>query len=113
LPVRSQMSNANAGPGQPAVTLLLGDPGRLVRAMEAAGAGLWEWDLGRNFVYMTSSLAALLGLAPRAVQVPATSFFEHVHPDDIALFRVALGEALRDERPFTHEFRVDPKHDGG
>ncbi len=108
------MSKASTGPSHPVgVNLFLADPGRLVRAVEAAGAGLWEWDLGRNVVHMTSSLAALLGLAPRAVQVPAASFFERVHQDDIALFRVSLSEALRDEKPFTHEFRVAPKDDGG
>lgn len=108
------MLKASSDPGHPAgVNLLLADPGRLVRAVEAAGAGLWEWDLGRNVIHVTSSLAALLGLAPRAVQVPAANFFEHIHQEDVALLRVSLSEALRDERPFTHEFRVDPKDNGG
>jgi len=90
----------------------MADPGRLVRAVEAAGAGLWEWDLGRNVVHVSSSLAGLLGLAPRPAQLHAARFFERIDQDDIALFRVSLSEALRDERSFTHEVRVEPTNDG-
>jgi PAS domain S-box-containing protein len=102
------MANAKTGPGHLAgANLLLTDPERLVRAVEAAGTGLWEWDLRRNVVHLSSRLAVLLGLAPGTPQIGAADFFECMHPDDIALFRVSLSEALRDEHPFTHDIRVD------
>jgi len=92
--------------------LLLADPGRLVRAVEAAGAGLWEWDLTHNMLSMSASLSAQLGLSTGSSQIPVEMFFERIHPDDIGLFRVALGEALHAEEPFAHEFRVDPDGEG-
>ena len=91
--------------------LLLADPKRLLRAVEAGDAGLWEWDLARNMLSMSASLSAQLGLPAGASQIPVETFFECIHHDDIALFRVALGGALHAEQPFAHEFRVDP--DGG
>lgn len=103
------MSNAIAGPGQPAgANLLFADPGRLVLAVEAAGAGLWEWDLRRNVVQLSTRFAELLGLPPGCSLVSAATVFERIAPDDIPLFRVALGEALQNEAPFVHEFRIEP-----
>jgi len=92
--------------------LLLADPRRLVRAVEAADAGLWEWDLTRNILNMGASLSAQLGLSAGSSQIPVEMFFERIHHDDVALFRVALGEALHAEQPFVHEFRVDPDGEG-
>ena len=103
------MSNAIAGPGQPAgANLLFADPSRLVLAVEAAGAGLWEWDLRTNIIQVSAKFAALLGLAPGSSQVSAAALFDCVDPDDLPLFRVSLGEALQSEAPFIHEFRVEP-----
>ena len=102
------MANARPGPGSSAgANLLLADSERLVRAVEASGAGLWEWDLQNNVVHLSSRLAVLLGLAPATTEIGATDLFERIQQDDIALFRVSLGEALRDEHYFTHDFRVD------
>lgn len=107
LPLTSQMSNASTGPGHSAgAHLLLSDPAGLVRAVEAADAGLWEWDLKKNVVHVTARSAELLGLTPGTTQLGAATFFECIHQDDVALFRVSLGEALRDEQPFGHEFRI-------
>lgn len=80
-----------------------------MRAVEAAGAGLWEWDLAKNLIHVSSNLAEMLGLPSTAATISAGDFFDSIHADDIPLFRVALGEVLQDERPFVHEFRVEPE----
>jgi two-component sensor histidine kinase len=104
------MSDPSAGPGNAAgANLLLADPGRLLLAIEAAGAGLWEWDLRKNVLQVNDRFTDLVGLAPGTFQVSATAFFERIDPDDIPLFRVALGEALYSDAPFVHEFRVEPE----
>jgi PAS domain S-box-containing protein len=90
----------------------MSDSWQLVRAVEAAGAGLWEWDLGNDTVKVSSRLAALLGLTSGVLQIDAARFFACIHADDIPLFKVALGEALRDEGLFVHEFRVEQENGG-
>lgn len=106
------MTKARTGPGHLAgATFLLADAERLVRAVEAAGAGLWEWDLADNVINVSAKLAAQLGLAPRNAQITPAGFFECLVQDDIALFRVALAEALHDDRPFVHEARVGAGRD--
>ncbi len=101
------MTKASNGPGRQAgANFLMSDPEQLVRAVEAAGAGLWEWDLDSDIIKISSRQAALLGLAPGVSQIDAARFFGCIHGEDIPLFRVALGEALRNEGPFVHEFRV-------
>jgi len=108
------MTKTNNGPGQNAgANFLMSDPGQLIRAVEAAGAGLWEWDLDNDIIKVSTRLAALLGLPPEVSQIDAARFFGCIHGDDIPLFRVALGEALRNERPFVHEFRCTKAGDGG
>jgi len=110
----SHMMKASNGPGRNAgANFLMSDPGQLVRAAEAAGAGLWEWDLENDVIQVSAGLAALLGLTPGVAQIDAARFFSCVHTDDIPLFKVALGEALRDERRFVHEFRVAQESEGG
>ena len=104
------MSNPSAGPGRTAgANFLLADSERLVCAVEAAGAGLWEWDLRTNVIHVSARLAALLGFVPETSRISALAFFERIHPDDLALFRVALAEALHSELPFVHEVRVEPE----
>jgi PAS domain S-box-containing protein len=84
----------------------------MVRAVEAAGAGLWEWDLDSGVIKVSARLAAMLGLSPDISQIDAARFFNCIHSDDIPLFKVALGEALRNEGPFVHEFRAAQDGDG-
>ena len=85
----------------------MSDSWQLVRAVEAAGAGLLEWDLDNDIVKVSSRLAALLGLPSGVLQIDTARFFACIHADDIPLFKVALGEALRNEGLFVHEFRVE------
>jgi two-component sensor histidine kinase len=108
------MMKASNGPGRNAgANFLMSDPGQLVRAVEAAGAGLWEWDLDNDVINVSSRLASLLGLPADVSQIDAARFFGCVHGDDIPLFKVALGEALRNAGPFVHEFRAAQDGDSG
>lgn len=69
------MTKARTGPGHLAgTTFLLADAKRLVRAVEAAGAGLWEWDLADNVINVSAKLAAQLGLAPRSAEISVHAF---------------------------------------
>ncbi|MEZ5827305.1 MAG: HWE histidine kinase domain-containing protein [Hyphomicrobiales bacterium] len=107
------MVKASTGPGhQAGANFLTADSERLVRIVEAGGAGLWQWNLGGGIVHLSSNLAALLGLEPAPPILPVGAFYALVHQDDIDLFRMCLTEAVREERPFVHEFRVARQNDG-
>jgi two-component sensor histidine kinase len=102
---RDSSATADAGP-------LLSASDKLVRAVEAAGAGLWEWNLPRKEIHVSGQLAELLGLPGEATVLSATAFFNFVDPDDLPLLRVALGDVLKTDTLFFHEFRVN-LDDGG
>lgn len=85
----------------------LADPHRLGRAAKAGGAGVWEWHLFDDVIYIDQRLAELLGLDTVPGQVTASCFFGLAHQDDATLLKVEIGEAKRDEREFSHEFRIE------
>ncbi len=85
---------------------LLADAERLGRAIEAGGAALWEWHIAVDVMQVTPKLAELLGLVPPLLAFPASRFFALVHPNDIALLRAAMSEAMLTGASFAHEFRV-------
>jgi two-component sensor histidine kinase len=84
----------------------LADAERLDRALDAGGAGAWEWHVEDGAIHINQKLASLLGLRPHAPVLPESRFFALVHPDDLALLRVALGEATAGGHGFAHEFRI-------
>jgi two-component system, cell cycle sensor histidine kinase and response regulator CckA len=51
-------------------------------AVEAAGVGLWSWDLRKNVVYWGDPLCAIFGLAPGAGPKTREEYFARIHPDD-------------------------------
>jgi PAS domain S-box-containing protein len=107
------MVKESTGPGhQAGANFLLTDPERLVRMVEAGGAGLWQLNLGDDVIHLSSSLAALLGFESTAPILPVSALYALVHQDDVDLFRMCLTEAVREERPFVHEFRIARQNDG-
>ena len=57
-------------------------------------------------------LAELLGLAPPLLAFPAGCFFALVQPNDIALLRAAMSEAIATGAALAHEFRVRREDNG-
>jgi two-component sensor histidine kinase len=91
---------------------LLADAGRLGRAIEAGGAALWEWHIAEDEMQVTPKLAELLGLFPPLFAFPASRFFALVQPNDIALLRAAMSEAVTTGATFAHEFRIRRENTG-
>jgi hypothetical protein len=62
------MQGTRNGFGPPADGLSpLADAARLVRAVEAGGAGAWVWRVQAGLIDIDVKLASLLGLAPNAM----------------------------------------------
>jgi two-component sensor histidine kinase len=91
---------------------LLADAARLGRAIEAGGVALWEWHIAPDMMQVSPRLAELLGLAPSLLAFPASRFFAMVVPNDIALLKSAMSEAIVTGASFAHEFRVRREDNG-
>ncbi len=79
---------------------------RMRMALDAAGAGTWEWDpqTGRNF--WSEQLWKIYGLRPDSCQPSNAAWIQVVHPDDRASVERTLSEAERDGSELNMEFRV-------
>ena len=59
-------------------------------AVEAAGAGVWEWSARRNEVKVSGVVEAALGLNPGELNTKVDDFCRHIHPADRERFRLSL-----------------------
>ncbi|MGI4942716.1 MAG: PAS domain-containing protein, partial [Janthinobacterium lividum] len=75
---------------------------RLERALAAAGAVAWEWDLATAECRLSAGTVELLTLKDD----PADGFFALVHPTDRDWLRDAVVDAVDGKRPYDFEFRL-------
>jgi diguanylate cyclase (GGDEF)-like protein/PAS domain S-box-containing protein len=59
-------------------------------AVEAAGAGVWEWSARRDEVKVSGVVEAALGLNPGELNTKVDDFCRHIHPADRERFRLSL-----------------------
>lgn len=59
-------------------------------AVEAAGAGVWEWSARRDEVKVSGAVEAALGLNPGELNTKVDDFCLHIHPADRERFRLSL-----------------------
>jgi PAS domain S-box-containing protein len=79
---------------------------RLLLAMEAGGAGGWDWDIKSGKNQWFGKAAELVGVEPDKYGGTTQEFWDRVHPDDSPRLRDAMEKARRDHTEFTEEFRV-------
>jgi PAS domain S-box-containing protein len=78
---------------------------RLGLALDAAEAGIWEWDLAARREYYSDGFKALLGY--RQTNFPCQfEFFSRLHPDDAEATLDAMAAAVVEGRDFDREFRM-------
>ena len=83
---------------------------RLALALEAANAGLWDWDIPSGNAYLSVSFFRMLGYQPDEFAATFAGWTALVHPDDMPplIARIAdLHDAERDR--FEAEFRMARK----
>ena len=79
---------------------------RLQLARDAAGFGVWDWDLTSGKVICSEQMRHLRGLEPTA-DAACDTLFSGIHPDDQASFRTSIEAAIAsDERPHNATFRA-------
>ena len=80
-------------------------------AQEAAGAGIWEWDLDEAVARNSPESAQMLGLSCEAsstewINISVAEWAARVHPDDLDQVRDAHEVALREGGTYKVEYRV-------
>ena len=80
---------------------------RWALAAEAAGMGLFEWDLHSGHASMDARAAALYGLdGPVSGAEVSDLTRDMVHPEDAARFRAAVSQLIAHPAPSTQRYRL-------
>lgn len=77
---------------------------RYRRATEAGKAGVWEWDVGTDEMYIAPNLKAMLGYEDHEIPNQRKAWLALVHPEDIQATQRAYGDYLEGRSP---DFRVE------
>ena len=79
---------------------------RLRQALEAARAGVWEWDLATNENIWSEEIWPLYGLEPTNEQPGFELWVSSIHPEDRESAINAVKAAVRNETDLNIEYRV-------
>src|SRR4030095_3306890 len=74
-------------------------------AADSANLGMWEWDLEKDEIWVTSTRRALLGF-PASGRITFEDLISRSHVEDRDKMRQALDEAIHDGKDYHAEFRV-------
>jgi diguanylate cyclase (GGDEF)-like protein/PAS domain S-box-containing protein len=72
---------------------------RYVLAIQGSNDGLWDWDITTDEVYLSPRWKAILGYKPEEIDNTTDEWFNRVHPDDLARFRMSI---------FNHQEALTP-----
>ena len=78
---------------------------RLVRAINAADEGIWEWNVQTGDVWYSPRLLGLIGVDPESQEYSVDDWFTHIHPDDKSQVSAALQEHFDQRTPFKVQYR--------
>ncbi|MBL8481490.1 MAG: PAS domain S-box protein [Rhodocyclaceae bacterium] len=81
-------------------------------ALDAAGAGLWDWNIGNGAVEFDARWAEILGFEPGELPPTIDLWQRHAHPDDVEPAQAMLIAHLRGEIALF-ELEVRMRHRDG
>lgn len=79
---------------------------RLGLAVQAAGMGIWEWDIGKNHVHWDEQMFKLYKIHPEDFSNVYDAWLSRVHPDDLAVTAAIEQKALFGKQDYEVEFRI-------
>ncbi len=83
---------------------------RLKLAQDAAGIGVWDWDLRSRAISWSPEIYELLDIEPVSERVPHFRvWLQALHPDDRAAATRIVRQAVAEARPFSVDFRLYPR----
>jgi PAS domain S-box-containing protein len=86
---------------------LLESKNRLTLATKAGGIGIWDWDTFNNKLVWDDQMFHLYGVNPDQFYSADEVRIKGLHPDDKKRSDAEIQMALRGEKEFDTEFRVD------
>ncbi|MGN6287199.1 MAG: EAL domain-containing protein [Afipia sp.] len=99
------MQHAFAGGG--ATSGVVSDVERRALALTGSGDLIWDWDVSADKVFTSPETESLLGLKRGALEGPAATWLEVLHPLDQDRFRAALDSVLDQRRGrLVQDFRL-------
>jgi PAS domain S-box-containing protein len=79
---------------------------RLRMAKEAAGLGIWDWDIRTGSVQWTPEIYEFVGLDPAGSDITLERWKAFAHPDDRDRVLAEAEAAIANSEPLRTEFRV-------
>jgi PAS domain S-box-containing protein len=79
---------------------------RLRLALQAAGLGIWDWEIVAGTITWSDEVAALHGLPPGAFDGRLESWLSLVHPEDRVRVAAEIAEALARHTVYETEFCI-------
>jgi PAS domain S-box-containing protein len=77
--------------------------------LAAASGEVWDWNFTTNTISHAAEFWSKLGYDGREVTDPVAMFESVLHPDDVAPWRQAIAEHVRQRVPYDLEFRARAK----
>ncbi|MGH2482640.1 MAG: PAS domain-containing protein, partial [Ktedonobacteraceae bacterium] len=74
-------------------------------AMQAAGVGMWDWDILHDKQFWNEECRAILGVSPKA-EASLAHFMELVHPGDRRRVQEHLAESMQKRIKQNVEYRI-------
>lgn len=80
---------------------------RYARALRGANDGIWDWDIGRDQLYLSERWAGMLGLSRDELGEGSAGWFRRVHPEDVPGLRLAIENHLSGNTPsLQYQYRI-------
>ncbi|MEL0635678.1 PAS domain S-box protein [Marinomonas sp. TI.3.20] len=79
---------------------------RFTMASNAAGIGVWEWDLNTYELVWDDWMYRLFGVLKEEVSDPYSVWLQLIHPDDVAMLRDKLEKFIQGVGSYDTEFRI-------
>ncbi len=88
---------------------------RLALATQAAGVGLWDWDINSNTLHWDDTMFSLYGVTRESFALAYDAWKTLVHPDDLQATERSIEVAIEDREPLDVTFRIctlggQPRH---
>lgn len=84
---------------------------RFELAINGSNAGIYDWDITKNVVYLSPKWKQLLGYAPHELDnFSLETFYEFVHPDEVSKLNDHLRSHLEDGTKYAIELRLKTKN---
>jgi PAS domain S-box-containing protein len=79
---------------------------RFELANEAAGVGIWDWDIAAGHIEWTPHMFRLFGLEPHGAHASFDTWHSAMHPEDRKTAETRVSQALKERATLFNEFRI-------